>query len=164
MSDFSIQIQDRALREALRRLASRLQDATPAMEGIARALRNHAEDAFERETSPFGDPWEDLQDTTKQRRERRGHWPGQILQVTGGSGLAGSISSAAGADWAQVGAGKIGAAKEYAAIHQFGGTPGMPPGPAGVPARLYLPVDQDGNLPDNLRREILDILAGFLGS
>ena len=33
---------------------------------------------------------------------------------------------------------EIGADREYAAIHQFGGSPTMPSAPAAVPARLFL--------------------------
>ncbi|KXX64187.1 phage virion morphogenesis protein [Marichromatium gracile] len=155
MPNFTIEVQDRPLREALDRLTRRLEDASPAMEDIARALQNHAEDAFQAERSPFGEPWRDLKPATKARRARRGHWPGAILSDTGG--LAGSISRRAGANFAEVGAGK-----EYAAIHQFGGRAGMPPGPAAVPARPFLPIDQAGDLPESLKREVLDILGEYL--
>lgn len=147
MAEFSIEIQDAQLRTALERLAGRVRDASPVMEDIARALRNHTEDAFQDERSPFGPAWADLKPATKQRRAKRGHWPGPILQVTGG--LAASVSSAAGADWASVGAAKV-----YAATHQFGRDT--------IPARPFLPVDAAGNLPDTLRREILAILTDAL--
>lgn len=159
MADFEIRVEDRQVRDALAQLLDRVQDATPAMEDIARALRNHTEDAFQSQASPFGPAWEDLKESTKDRREKAGHWPGSILQVTGG--LAGSISSAAGADWAQVGVGKAGGKEGYGAIHQFGGLTDMAPGPAAIPERPFLPVDRAGNLPDAVRQEILDILAGF---
>lgn len=155
MASFEIQVDDRQVSDALQQLIERVQDATPAMEDIARALRNATEDAFQNQRSPFGDAWQDLTEETKERREEAGHWPGPILQVSGQ--LAASIATEAGADWASIGVGK-----EYAAIHQFGGLTTMAPGPAGIPARPYLPIDQAGNLPESLRQEILEILAGFL--
>lgn len=147
MADFRIEIDDRALRDTLNRLLARTRDTQPAMEDIARALRNHTEDAFEAERSPFGAPWADLKPATKQRRAKRGHWPGLILQDNGG--LAASISSAVGPHWAEVGAGT-----EYAATHQFGR--------GAIPARPFLPITAAGALPDTLRAEILDILADYL--
>ncbi len=159
MADFTIEIDDRALRETLGRLLDRVRDASPAMEDIARALRNYTEDAFENERSPFGPAWDDLSDVTKAIRAKDGHWPGPILKVTGASGLVGSISSAAGADWASIGAGKV-----YAATHQFGRPDnrfyGGPLAP--IPARPFLPIDAAGNLPDGLQAEILTILSEFL--
>lgn len=156
MADFEVVIDDRALRDGLQRLIQRVQDATPVMEDIARVMRNVTEDAFRGQTSPFGDPWEPLTDDTIARREAAGHWPGAILQITGQ--LATSISTNAGPDFAEIGAGK----DKYAAIHQFGGLPDMAPGPAGVPDRPYLPVDADGNIPDALRDEVLDLIADWL--
>lgn len=147
MADFRIEVDDRALRATLDRLLARASDMQPVMEDVARALRNHTEDAFQDERSPFGPAWADLKPATKQRRAKSGHWPGSILQVTGG--LAASVSSAAGADWASVGAAKV-----YAATHQFGRE--------AIPARPFLPVDAAGNLPDTLRTEILAILTDAL--
>lgn len=160
MADFTVEIQDAQLRAALQALAGRVRNAQPAMEDIARALRNHTEDAFDNERSPFGAAWEELAESTIERREKERHWPGPILQITGQ--LAGSISSAAGADWASVGVGKAVGDKGYGAIHQFGGLSSMAPGPAAIPARPFLPVDRDGNLPETVRAEILAILAGYL--
>ena len=160
MADFRVEVDDRALRATLDRLLARASDMQPVMEDVARALRNHTEDAFDNERSPFGPAWADLKPATKQRRAKSGHWPGPILQITGQ--LAGSISSAAGADWASVGVGKAGGGEGYGAIHQFGGLSSMAPGPAAIPARPFLPVDAAGNLPDTLRSEILAILTDAL--
>ncbi|NVZ11454.1 phage virion morphogenesis protein [Allochromatium humboldtianum] len=161
MTEICIEVDDRALRATLESLLTRVNDMQPVMEDIARALRNHTEDAFQDERSPFGAPWADLSNVTKAIRAKSGHWPGPILQVTGSSGLAGSISSAAGADWASLGVGK-----EYAATHQFGRADnrfyGGPLAP--IPARPFLPIDAAGNLPDTLRNEILAILTDALGS
>ncbi|AFL76228.1 phage virion morphogenesis protein [Thiocystis violascens] len=157
MTEFSVRIDDRALRATLERLLDRVRNASPAMEDIARALRNHAEDAFQNERSPFGPRWADLQPATQAAKvdrqgtpTRRGAHP--ILQVSGQ--LAVSLSSAAGPDWALVGAGKVGMAKEYAATHQFGR--------GATPARPFLPVDAAGTLPAPVREELLAILSDYL--
>jgi phage virion morphogenesis protein len=156
LASFAVTVDDRALRAALGRLTRGLANPTPALEDVARALANITEDAFQRQRSPFGEPWADLKDKTKARREKAGHWPGPILQVTAG-GLAGSITHGADRSSAWVAASKV-----YAAIHQFGGTPEMRPGPAGIPARPYLPVDETGALAPAARDETLEILAGYL--
>lgn len=144
---FEISVQDAELRERLREIVTRVQSAQPLMEDIARALRNWTEDAFQGERSPWGEPWRDLAESTKRARARRGHWPGRILQVTGG--LAASISSQAGADWASIGAAKI-----YAATHQFGRD--------AIPARPYLPIDAAGQIPEGLAAEIRALIVDFL--
>lgn len=157
---FRVEIDDTDARRKIAALRAAVADAAPAMEDIARALRNHTEDAFQGQRSPFGEPWQSLTpDYVARERSKggRGGEPGPILQRDGG--LAASVSSRATATTAEVGAGKV-----YAAIHQFGGVAGMVPGPAAIPERPYLPVSLDGQIPDTLREEILEILQDHLGA
>lgn len=100
MTNFTLEIQDQEAKAALAELLRRGQDLTEPMADIARALRNAAEDAFQNEASPFGAPWEALAASTIKARERGGHWPGSILQLSGG--LAASVGSDSGPDWAEV--------------------------------------------------------------
>lgn len=165
MAAFTITINDAPVQAALTALLNRVTDLTPAMEDLGRALVNITEDAFQNEASPFGPAWPDLSDVTKKRRAAIGKWPGQKLQVTGGAGLAGSISHDADATKVIVGAGK-----EYAAVQQFGQPKGASgrtrrgaPIPWGdIPPRPFLPIDRAGTLAPVAQTEILAILQAYL--
>ena len=93
---------------ALAKLSRHVANLTPTMEDIGRALGNLTEDAFQAE----GPGWPAPNPATVTRRGS----PHPILQVSAG-GLAASITHGGDANSAWVGA-----AKKYAAIHQFGGT------------------------------------------
>ena len=85
------------------------------------------EENFKNEGQPR---WVDLAESTKKQRQKSGHYPGQILQVTGQ--LASSISTYYDDDSAV-----IGSNLEYAAIHQLGGKAGRNKA-VSIPARPYL--------------------------
>lgn len=93
-----------------------LKDGRPLFQRIAAALEAQTEANFAAEGRP---PWVPLSRRTIAERTKRAR--GSTLQILQDRGiLAASISSDYGADFALIGAG--GAAREYAAIHQFGGT------------------------------------------
>jgi phage virion morphogenesis protein len=111
-------IDDKAVMAALNRLSAAGADLTPAMREIAGVLADAAEEAFAQQRDPTtGDRWADLEESTKKRREKGGHWPGSILQVTGA--LARDIESDYGADFAVVGTNK-----PHATTHQHGAKKG----------------------------------------
>lgn len=105
---FRIEIEDRAVIDALNRLAAAGRDLTPAMRAIATALLSQTEDNFSAEAGPLG-KWPAVKD-----KKRQG---GKILQDTGR--LAASVTPF----WSATEAG-IGSNAVYAAIHQLGGTIG----------------------------------------
>lgn len=107
-SAFTITLDDAQVQAALAKLSRHVANLTPTMEDIGRALGNLTEDAFQAE----GPGWPALKPATVKRRGSA-H---PILQVSAG-GLAASITHGGDANSAWVGA-----AKKYAAIHQFGGT------------------------------------------
>ena len=109
----SIEYDDRRVQAALKRLAASARDKRPAMREIVAALESEAQRSFERQRAPEGQPWADLQESTKRARARIGKWPGPILQVE--SRLVGSLTSRYDADSAQVGTNLV-----YAARQQFG--------------------------------------------
>lgn len=111
----TIRVDDRAASAALDRLRRAGADLTPAMREIAATLEDAAERSFGAEAAPSGTPWEPLSATTIDRRSQAGTWPGRILQVTGGRGLAGSMSSRYDATSAVAGTNK-----RYAATLHFG--------------------------------------------
>jgi phage virion morphogenesis protein len=154
----TITLDDHAVRRALGRLADRASQAKPAMEDIARMLANRTEDSFQAERSPFGPPWARLTEPYVQRPRKQGGRGGDdhpILQRDGG--LAASITHGATKDSAWVAA-----SKKYAAIHQFGGTGNMAPGPRAIPPRPFLPLSPEGTLPEAVERDILEILTDYL--
>ena len=116
---------------------------------------------MKRPTRQTGEPWADLSDVTKARREKAGHWPGPILQVKGQ--LAASIESGYGKDFAQAGSNKV-----YAPVMFFGAEKGAfgknkrgGPIPWGdIPARrmLGLNADDEVDILDILETEILGAL------
>lgn len=133
---------------ALNALLDAGRDLTPVMRAAAGILADDTEQAFEDETSPGGEPWAELSPNYLARNPERA--AGQILQLSQ-AGLASSIQTEYDSTTAIAGTNKI-----YAALHQFGGLPDMPPGPAAVPAREYLGLSADGAV------DLLDVAARYL--
>ncbi len=115
-----IKYDDRKIRRALKRLAAAGKDMTPAFRAISGVLADATEQAFQDEADPAtGQKWDDLADVTKAAREKRGHWPGKILQESGT--MAGSLVQEHGRDFASL---TMPAEIEQGAIMQFGGQAG----------------------------------------
>lgn len=108
------------------------------MRTAAGALQESTEYAFENERDPDTNaPWLPWSDDWKEWREEHGYTPGKILTLSGQ--LAASMTTEYGDDFALIGSNKV-----YAPIHQWGGLPTMPPGPAAIPARPYMGLDDVG--------------------
>lgn len=113
MSDFiEIKFDSKEVERKLQELAKKSSDLKPLMKNIAGIFASATEDNFAEEGRP--DKWQDLSKVTKKLREKKGKWPGQILQVSGQ--LASSVNTYYDNDSAV-----IGSNLEYAAIHQLGG-------------------------------------------
>ncbi|ECZ0079939.1 phage virion morphogenesis protein [Salmonella enterica subsp. enterica] len=139
--DFSID--DAGVRAAFSRLQQLGVDARPVMREAAAALADSTEQAFANEKDPeTGAGWLSLTEKYRQRREKKGY-TGKMLQMKGVLSM--SINTGYSAKQAWIGSPLI-----YAPIHQLGGLPDMAPGPAAVPARPYLGLDNTG------RGEIID--------
>ena len=152
----NIEYNDSQVMSALNELMRRMGDLTPVMRDIAGVMEDATERAFDNEQDPeSGLAWHPLMASTVAMRGGNAH---PILQNSGQ--LAGSIVSAYGADFAQIGSAEIGSNKKYAAMHQFGGTTAsnsMIPG-KDIPARPFL------GLGDDDQDEILTILNSYLAS
>lgn len=159
MSDeiVKIEVRDQDLRDQLNTMLAKLQNTEPAMAGIADILASAADAQFAAEAGPDGQAWPDLADSTKDRREKKRTWPGKMLQVSAG-GLAASIQTAYGTDYAQIGTNKV-----YGRIHFLGGEAGRGHA-AKIPARPYLPVSPDGTLSTNARIDILNAMLDYLST
>ena len=129
MSDnIEIRIDNKAVEEALLKVASKCEDMKPLMKNIAGIMADSVEESFEQEGRP--DKWQELAESTIKHRKKTKHWPGRILQVEGQ--LATSITTQYDSESAVIGSNLV-----YAAIHQLGGQAGKSK-KVEIPARPYL--------------------------
>lgn len=134
MSDsIEIKIDNKEVESRLLDLAQRSENLRPLMKNIAGVFAYSTEENFKEEGRP--DKWTDLAESTKKQRTKTGHYPGQILQVSGQ--LASSISTYYDNDSAV-----IGSNLDYAAIHQLGGQTGKNQSVT-IPARPYLQLNNE---------------------
>lgn len=124
---FVMEWEDAAARVRLAELVERGTNTRPLMLEIGYELVRSTLQRFEDEVDPDGNPWVELKPATLARKK------GTKKLVEAGY-LRGGIAvlEASGAFV------EIGADREYAAIHQFGGTSDMRRGTADVPARTFL--------------------------
>jgi phage virion morphogenesis protein len=115
---------------------------------IANAVLNAALDAFKQGQSPWGEKWKP---SLRAQGLVKGKKPGKTLVDTGR--LRKSIHARATSEAAEVGTDVV-----YARIHQLGGTAGRG---AKIPARPYLPVNEQGLAPDT-ERTIKALVEKFL--
>lgn len=121
-------------------------DARPLFTEIGSALEGSTRQRFQDKESPDGIPWIELRPATQ--AAKRG--PGILVER---GDLLASVAFEAGPDFVQIIAGPT----AYAAVHQFGGSEGMAPGAAAIPARPYLGVS------DEDETEINEAAADWLG-
>ena len=127
-----IKIDNKEVNRKLLDLAMRGENLRPLMKNIAGIFAYSTEENFKEEGRP---KWQELAETTKKQRKKRGTYPGLILQVTGQ--LASSVNTYYDDDSAV-----IGSNLDYAAIHQLGGQAGKGL-KAEIPARPYLQLTDD---------------------
>lgn len=151
MTDFAVRvwIDDTKLQAVLGRLFAFGQDQSVAMADIAEGWMHRIQDRFDTQRAPDGSAWAPLSEKYKQRKTRAGY-PETLLYMEGR--LRNELRPDYGTDFAEVATAPL----PYAALHQFGGTSGMSPGPAAVPARPYL-----GASPEDLAW-MEKTLAGYL--
>jgi len=123
--------------DGIKRLASemeairgRVRDLEPALLPRAELLRTVIDDSFRDETGPNGEVWDGFAESTINRRRQASP---KLLVDTGQ--LRRSIE--ARAEKGAIVFGVAGAAATYAPAHQFG--------TEDIPARPFLPMDEDGN-------------------
>ena len=128
-----IKVDNKDVESRLLDLAKQSENLRPLMKNIAGVFAYSTEENFKNEGRP--DKWTDLAESTKKQRTKTGHYPGQILQVSGQ--LASSISTYYDNDSAV-----IGSNLDYAAIHQLGGQAGKNQSVT-IPARPYLQLNNE---------------------
>lgn len=100
--------------EIIELLNKRLTGNRNLMLSIAETMRVSVFKNFQTEGSRIGSKWQRLSPATIKQRQKKGYWPGKILQRTGQ--LKNSIISQADDTTAAVSTNLV-----YAAIHQYGG-------------------------------------------
>src|SRR5574344_2191175 len=144
--NIEIRIDNKAVEEALLKVASKCEDMKPLMKNIAGIMADAVEENFEQEGRP--DKWQELAESTIKHRKKTKHWPGRILQVEGQ--LATSMTTQYDNESAIIGSNLA-----YAAIHQLGGQAGKGK-KVTIPARPYL------NLTDSEYKEIIEETKKYL--
>lgn len=126
------------LEQRIRSLAAGLDDKRPLLAALGAELETRTKRRIESGgPAPDGTPWLPWSDAYARTR----HGNQGLLMAEGD--LLDSIQSLVHADRVETGS-----ILPYAALHQLGGTPDMPPGPREVPAREYLGIsaDDEGDL------------------
>lgn len=153
MVKLTIEIKDKGIKDLLIQAQAKLGDLKPVMKTISETMLHAVEENFVTEGRRLpGGKWKKLEQSTEDRREKKGKWPGKILEVE--RNLIGSVSSYGDSNTAIVGS-SMPFKKGYAAIHQFGGKAGRGR-KVTIPARPYL-VLTDGDM-EEIRQDILDYL------
>ena len=147
MSDepIEIKIDNQKVEKALLEIAQKTSNLRPLMKNIAGIMADSTEENFKEEGRP---KWKDLSEKTKTARKKTGHYPGQILQVSGQLAL--SVTTQYDDTSAVIGSNKV-----YAAIHQLGGQAGRNKKTT-IPARPYL------SLTNEEYEEILSLVENYL--
>lgn len=134
-----IEIDDREVQVALRRLQEKVGDLSDTFRDIGEYLLNATQARFDREIDPAGNPWAPLKPETKARKRRKDHRD-KILQMEGH--LRDDLAMQADPDGVEIGTNRV-----YGATHQFGDAS------RGIPARPFLGISEDDT------QYILDVLA-----
>jgi len=108
-----IRIDDKGTLSMLRDLVGTLRNRGPLMRQIAGDMRDAVEQNFEAEGRPIS--WTPLSAKTIAQREKKGTWPGKILQV---SGKLAKVSSSSDNDRAIVGSNQPQAAAQQLGIYK----------------------------------------------
>lgn len=139
-----IKLDNKEVESRLLDWVKRSENLRPLMKNIAGIMADSTEENFKEEGRP---KWKNLSEKTKTARRKTGHYPGQILQVSGQ--LAMSITTQYDNESAVIGSNKV-----YAAIHQLGGPAGKNKKTT-IPARPYL------RLTENDYHDILEVIEKY---
>jgi phage virion morphogenesis protein len=138
---FKVTVDDKAMRRALRTLLLKLGSLEEPFAEAGEALLASTQERFHREVAPDGEPWRALTRRYVERPRRKGGRGGAAHPILFRTGrLFASLTYRTSATALEVGTNRKFPGAEYSAlaIHQFGGTPDMAPGPAAIPARPVL--------------------------
>jgi len=130
------------VQKVLADMAKRFDNLKPFMSEAINIVKNRTEESFEKESAPDGTPWTPL----KNPRD------GKILHKSGD--MEDSLWTDADKRSATIGFSmKSEDGYAYPAVHQFGTENGR------IPARPFLPIRPDGELMDDVVREIMEVFT-----
>lgn len=164
--------------QALSELMGKMRSLRQPMGAIGNYLTNIMEESFDSETSPDGHAWHPLKIRTihdsydgNKRYTKKGvqtkHFQKfstnrKILQESGTTRK--STGYSADSDSVIVGVNAYSSkGVPYPIVHQFGTDKAGRNKDVHIEARPFMPITQDGELYDNVKVEVLDILLGYLG-
>lgn len=140
---------------AIADLLHKMQNLQKPFSAVGSYLTNIIEESFDSETSPDGHAWHPLADSTKAYKEKYG---GSKILQSKDRNTRESIGYSADSDSVIVGVNAYSKDRyPYPIVHQFGTEDGK------IEARPFMPITHDGELYDNAKIEVLDILLGYLG-
>jgi len=148
---FEIKIKADEVEKKLNELQQKGKNLKPLFNQIGYTLIDIVEENFESE-SFLGKPWTPLKESTKKQKAKKGYT--KTLQNRGH--LAESIDFEATNDKLI-----LGTNLEYAPIHQFGGNAGKNHS-AKIPARPFLPIDENKEIPRRIKEEILEAVEFYI--
>lgn len=112
---FEYKINDKLIIKFLKDCHKQLDDLSPLMKTARVIMKKVVDDNFETEGKATGEKWQEWSDSWKKKRIKLGRGSGKILTLDGE--LRRSIHAKSGSNFALVGTNK-----EYAALHNFGGS------------------------------------------
>ena len=137
---FTVEVDDLATGQELRALIDRMENRQPFLQAVGHGLVNSTQKRFDRGIAPDGAAWKVLAAATIRQRTRKGLTPIKILLARGK--LRGSIINQVEGDGVLVGASAAGDQKDYARIHQLGGTISKP----ARTGKIYRMKDENGQV------------------
>ena len=160
MTTITVEINDRAVVDALNEIIKRGQNLRPALAEIGQTIASEIKLGFRDSRDPWGNPWQRLADTTLERRRKGPRATGSPMPLRDTGVLMNSIQPQITDNSVAIGpADNAGKAR----MHQFGGiSKGMFKG-ARIPARPYLPIRSGAvDLPRPWGEEVLRILKNHM--
>lgn len=143
------------IEQAISELLHKAQNLEKPLNAIGNYLTNIMEESFDSETSPDGEAWHPLAESTKAYKAKYG---GSKILQSKDRNLRESTGYSADSDSVIVGVNAYSTkGYPYPIVHQFGTEDGK------IEARPFMPITRDGELYDNVNVEVLDILLGYLG-
>ena len=149
---FQITVKDNELKTELTKLQTKLKNLKPLLNQVGYYLLEVVENSFENEADANGKAWQELSPNYLNYKNKKGYT--KKLQNRGT--LAESIDFTTTTD-----ALILGTNIEYAAIHQFGGFAGRNKS-AFIPARPFLPVDENGHMYQDVINDILYLIKDYI--
>lgn len=131
----------------------------PLMQTLGNILQNEIEASFENESSPFGQKWQALKPSTIRQKQKLGK-SSNILRSDGN--LADKWIVKADDKKATVSNNTNKNGFAYGLVHQFGSNKIGRSRNIKIPARAFLPVDKNRNLPKDLEDVVKKVVIKFI--